>query len=59
MGVTMISTWWLLLAFSAGGFAGFVLFAMLCMSRLMRDDEEPFARSRRRAAPRVALKESA
>lgn len=55
----MISTWWLLLAFSAGGFAGFVLFAMLCMSRLMRDDEEPFTRSRRRAGPRVAFKESA
>jgi hypothetical protein len=54
----MISTWWLLLAFSAGGFAGFVLFAMLSLARVARGDEESIAKPRRRATPRVALKQS-
>jgi hypothetical protein len=50
----MVSTWWLLLAFLAGGYAGFLLCAMLSVSRDSADDA-PIPR--RRGSPRHAVKE--
>jgi hypothetical protein len=55
----MVSTWWLVLTFLAGGYAGFLLFAMLNVSRYTSDDEEPLPRPRRRVDSRIALKELA
>ena len=52
----MVSSWWLLVSFVAGGYAGFLLLAMLEVSRHTGDD----ARSqiaRRRRGPRPEAKE--
>jgi hypothetical protein len=53
----MVSSWWLLWTFLAGGYAGFLLFAMLNVSHDTRDDERDLSKARRRDDPRGALKE--
>jgi hypothetical protein len=36
----MVSIWWLVAAFVVGGYAGALVFALLCMARAV-DDGEP------------------
>jgi hypothetical protein len=55
-GYKMLSTWWLLLTFLAGGYVGFLLCAMLSVSRDTGDDAHP-AIQRRRGSPRPLVKE--
>jgi hypothetical protein len=50
----MVSTWWLLGSFLAGGYAGLLLFALLNISRDTSDDAHPMiARSHRGPRPEV------
>jgi hypothetical protein len=55
-GYKMVSTWWLLLTFLAGGYVGFLLCAMLSVSRDTGDDAYPVIQ-RRRGSPRPLVKE--
>jgi RsiW-degrading membrane proteinase PrsW (M82 family) len=55
-GYKMVSTWWLLLTFLAGGYAGVLLCALLNVSRDTSDDLHPLI-PRRRGSPRPAVKE--
>ena len=48
----MVSSWWLLVSFLAGGYAGFLLLAMLAVSR-DADDDSLIARSRGSPQPEV------
>jgi len=48
----MVSSWWLLVSFLAGGYAGFLLLAMLAVSR-NADDDSLTARSRGGPQPEV------
>lgn len=49
-GCEMVSTWWLVLAFLGGGYAGFLLCAMLSVSR-DTSDQAPRLVARRRGRP--------
>jgi hypothetical protein len=52
----MVSTWWLLVTFLVGGYAGFLLCAMLSVSRDAEEDAHPLV-PHRRGSPRPAVKE--
>jgi len=52
----MVSTWWLLATFVAGGYAGFLLFAMLNVVREAAEDAQPHLMSERRPHARAATK---
>jgi hypothetical protein len=54
----MVLTWSLVLAFIGGGYAGFLLCAMLSISRDRSEDEHPLI-SRHRVNARAAVKEVA
>jgi len=54
----MISAWWLVLTFVAGGYVGLVLCAMLSVSRDASDEARPLV-VRRRSGPGRAIKEGA
>ena len=54
-GYTMVSTWWLIATFLAGGYAGFVLFAMLSVSKDTADDTQSLL-THRKGGPRTVAK---
>ena len=54
-GYTMVSTWWLIATFLAGGYAGFVLFAMLSVSKDTADDTQSLI-THRKGGPRTVAK---
>ena len=53
----MVSTWWLLASFLAGGCAGLLLFALLHISRDASDDARPVI-ARGHGGPRPEVKEA-
>jgi hypothetical protein len=54
-GYTMVSTWWLIATFLAGGYAGFLLFAMLSVSKGTADDTQGLI-VHRKGGPRTVAK---
>jgi len=54
-GYTMVSTWWLIATFLAGGYAGFLLFAMLSVSKDTADETQGFI-VHRKGGPRTVAK---
>jgi hypothetical protein len=50
----MVSTWWLMVSFLAGGYAGLLLFALLNVSRDTDEDAHPL---HRRGSPRPEVTE--
>jgi len=54
-GYTMVSTWWLIATFLAGGYAGFLLFAMLSVSKDTADDTQSLIMNRK-GGPRTVAK---
>jgi hypothetical protein len=52
----MVSTWWLLVSFLAGGYAGVLLMAMLAVSR-DADDEAHSLIARSRGSPQPEVEE--
>jgi hypothetical protein len=54
-GYTMVSTWWLIATFLAGGYAGFLLFAMLSVSKDTADDAQGLI-VHRKGGPRTVAK---
>jgi hypothetical protein len=52
----MVSTWWLLVSFLAGGYAGVLLMAMLAVSR-DADDEAYSLIARSRGSPQPEVEE--
>jgi hypothetical protein len=52
----MVSSWWLLVSFLAGGYAGFLLLAMLAVSRGTDDDTHSLI-ARGRGSPQPEVEE--